>query len=108
EVIGTRNPNRPGLDIDDVFADLAAKETFSALFNGTGSPALSLPLGWSATGLPIGIQFVAAFGREDLLLRIGRVLETEIGWQHRQPPVHAGRAAATTDKTPQRQRATAC
>src|SRR5262249_30228762 len=40
EVIGTRDPNRPGLEIDDVFADLAPKETFSALFNGTGSPAL--------------------------------------------------------------------
>lgn len=91
EPIGTHNPNRPGLDIDDVFADLAPKETFSALFNGTGSPALSLPLGQNKTGLPIGIQFVAAFGREELLLRLGRVLEQEIGWHDQRPPVHVSR-----------------
>ena len=108
EVIGTRNPDRPGIEIDDVFADLAPKETFSALFNGTGAPALSLPLGWSGTGLPIGIQFVAAFGREDLLLQIGRLLELEIGWQRHQPPVHAGRPALRPDQQTERQQATTC
>lgn len=91
ETIGTHDPNRAGLDIDDVFADLASKETFSALFNATGSPALSLPVGWAGSGLPIGIQFVAAFGREDLLLRLGRVLETEIGWRQHRPAVHVSR-----------------
>jgi amidase len=91
EVIGTYDPNRPGLTIDDVFADLAPKETFSALFNGTGSPAMSLPLGQSKSGLPIGIQFVAAFGREDLLLRLGQVLEQDVNWRTRRPPVHVSR-----------------
>ncbi|MFZ5790180.1 MAG: amidase [Pseudomonadota bacterium] len=88
EPIGTHDPDRPGHTIDSVFEDLAPKETFSALFNGTGSPALSLPLGWTATGLPIGIQFVAAFGREDLLLRLARVLELEYAWGGRRPPLH--------------------
>jgi amidase len=88
EPIGTYNPARPGTTIDTFFADLAPKETFTALFNGTGSPALSLPLGHSKQGLPIGIQFIAAFGREDLLLRLAAVLEQEYRWQKRKPPIH--------------------
>jgi Asp-tRNA(Asn)/Glu-tRNA(Gln) amidotransferase A subunit family amidase len=50
-----------------------SKETFTALFNATGSPALSLPIAWTDAGLPIGIQFVAQFGREDVLLPLARV-----------------------------------
>lgn len=88
EPIGTYDPNRPGADIDRVFADLAPKETFSALFNGTGSPAMSLPLAWSESGLPIGIQFIAAFGREDRLLQLGAVLEAEYAWNKKRPTVH--------------------
>jgi hypothetical protein len=38
-------------------------------FNITGQPAISLPLHWSADGLPVGVQLVAAYGREDLQLR---------------------------------------
>jgi amidase len=88
EPVGTYNPARPGMTIDKIFEDLAPKETFSALFNGTGSPALSLPLGQSQQGLPIGIQFVAAFGREDLLLCLAAVLEQEVRWHERRPPIH--------------------
>lgn len=93
EPLGTHDPDRPGRDIDTVFADLAPKETFSALFNGTGSPAMSLPLGWTKTGMPIGVQFVAAFGRDDLLLRLGAVLEAEYAWQRRKPPIHITKTA---------------
>jgi amidase len=88
EKIGTFGPDRPGRTIDTFFDDLAPKETFTALFNGTGSPAMSLPLGWTTSGLPIGVQLIAAFGREDLLLRIGAVLEAEHAWARRRPPVH--------------------
>jgi amidase len=88
EPIGTHDPARAGMTVDKFFEDLAPKETFSALFNGTGSPALSLPLGQSAQGLPVGIQFVAAFGREDILLRLAAVLEQEYQWQKRRPPIH--------------------
>ena len=41
------------------------------MFNATGQPALSLPLGWPDDGLPRGVQFVAAYGREDVLVRLG-------------------------------------
>jgi amidase len=92
EPVGTYDPARPGTTVETFFADLAPKETFTALFNGTGSPALSLPLGQSKQGLPIGIQFIAAFGREDLLLRLAAVLEQEYRWQERKPPIHVSNA----------------
>ena len=91
EPIGTHDPNRPGHTIDSVFEDLAPKETFTALFNATGSPALSLPIAWTDAGLPIGIQFVAQFGREDVLLPLARVLEQDCKWEHRRPPVHVSK-----------------
>ncbi len=48
---------------------------FTALFNDTGLPAISVPLGRSASGLPVGIQFVAPMGGEGLLLSIAGQLE---------------------------------
>jgi amidase len=62
---------------------------FTPPFNGTGQPAISLPLHWNADGLPIGVQLVAAFGREDLLLRVAAQLEVAQPWSERRPPVHA-------------------
>lgn len=56
---------------------------FTAPFNATGQPACSIPLYRSAAGLPIGVQLVAAYGREDLLLRTAAELEAA------QPFVHA-------------------
>lgn len=61
---------------------------YTAQFNVTGQPAISLPLGWNEAGLPIGVQFVAAFGREDLLIRLASELEAAVGWADRVPPVH--------------------
>jgi amidase len=62
---------------------------FTIPFNVTGQPAMSLPLHWSADGLPIGVQLVAAFGREDLLLRVAAQLEADGAWRGRKPPLHA-------------------
>jgi amidase len=62
---------------------------FMTPFNMTGQPAISLPLCMSEDGLPIGIQFVAGFGKEDLLIRIASQLETAMPWGGRLPPVHA-------------------
>ncbi len=62
---------------------------FTPPFNVTGQPAVSLPLGWSAGGLPIGSQLVAAYGREDLLIRVASQLETARPWSARRPPVSA-------------------
>ena len=62
---------------------------FMIPFNITGQPAISLPLHWSDAGLPIGVQLVAAFGREDLLIRIAAQLEQAVPWAAKRPPVHA-------------------
>lgn len=58
---------------------------FTALLNAAGAPALSLPLGQSATGLPIGVQFAGAWGAERLLLELGRSIEEARPWQKLAP-----------------------
>jgi amidase len=62
---------------------------YTAQFNMTGQPAVSLPLHWSADGLPVGVQFVAGYGREDLLVRLATQLEQAAPWADRRPPVCA-------------------
>ncbi|MBM9838687.1 hypothetical protein JO861_19245 [Rhodococcus hoagii] len=49
-------------------------------FNSGGQPAISLPLGKDSTGLPLGVQLVAATGREDLLIRVASQLESAHPW----------------------------
>lgn len=61
--------------------------SFTGIFNATGQPAISLPIGWSESGLPIGIQFVAPIWREDLLFRIASSLEEALPWSDRRPPL---------------------
>ena len=63
---------------------------FTALFNITGQPAVSVPLHWTDQGVPVGVQLVAPFGREDLCLRIAAQLELAAPWADRAPPVFAG------------------
>jgi len=68
------------------FMHAASYVPFTAPFNVTGQPAMQLPLHMNAAGLPIGIQLVAAFGREDLLLRVASQLEQALPWSERRPP----------------------
>jgi amidase len=59
---------------------------FTSLFNVTGQPAISLPIHQDdATGLPVGVQMVAAPWREDLLLQLSRTLEVAHPWADRRP-----------------------
>lgn len=53
---------------------------YTSPFNVTGQPAISLPLHRTADGLPIGVQLVAAYGREDLLFALAAQLEAEVTW----------------------------
>ena len=62
---------------------------YTAQFNVTGQPAVSLPLHTSGDGLPVGVQLVAAYGREDVLVRLAAQLEQAAPWAERRPQVSA-------------------
>ena len=53
---------------------------FTAQFNVTGQPAVSVPLHRTPDGLPVGVQLVAGYGREDVLVRIAAQLEAAAPW----------------------------
>ncbi len=75
---------------DDPFATQAHTASlvpFTTHFNVTGQPAISLPLHVNEDGLPIGVQLVAAYGREDLLIQVAAQLEEAAPWSGRRPPV---------------------
>jgi amidase len=63
---------------------------FTAPFNTTGQPAMSVPLHWTPQGIPIGMQFAAKFNADGLLLRLARQLELAQNWTSRRPPVWSG------------------
>jgi len=65
----------------------AAFTGFTQSFNASGQPGISLPLHWNDDGLPIGVQLVAAYGREDLLLAVAGQLEAAHPWAGRRPSV---------------------
>ena len=73
----------------DAFMRSGALLAYTLPFNVTGQPAISLPLHMNDAGLPIGVQLVAAFGREDLLIRVASQLEQAVDWSARSPQVHA-------------------
>jgi amidase len=75
--------------IDGVFT----LSPFTPIANLTGQPSISLPLGESDDGLPVGVMVTAQTLREDLLLSVSAALESAIPWVHRRPPVHVGAAA---------------
>jgi amidase len=64
-----------------------AYSPFCAVFNASGQPAASLPLGWSKTGLPIGVHLAAAFGQDELLIALCAELERATPWLGKRAPM---------------------
>ncbi|MBW2390740.1 MAG: amidase [Deltaproteobacteria bacterium] len=85
--VGEMKPD-PGKPLD-AFMRSGALLPYTLPFNVTGQPAISLPLHVGETGLPIGVQLIAAFGREDLLIRVASQLEQALDWSARKPQIHA-------------------
>ena len=65
--------------------DIVAMAAFTALFNITGQPAVSLPLHVSASGLPVGVQIVAGAFRDAQLIRVASQIEEADPWAGRFP-----------------------
>ncbi len=85
----TVNGEPPPLGALDDGAAVATWMAYGAQFNVSGQPAVSLPLWTHPSGLPLGIQLVAAYGREDLLLRLSGRLERALPWADRWPATRA-------------------
>ncbi len=79
-------PNEDPSDIGRRMADISP---FTIPWNVAGNPAISLPLHLTRDGLPVGVQLVAAYGREDLLLRLAAQIEQAAPWSERHPRIHA-------------------
>ncbi|MCD5993481.1 amidase [Pseudomonas sp. CDFA 602] len=93
----TREPVRLGeLVLEDICTSLDellelyhSYSPFTALFNASGQPAMSVPLSWSARGLPMGAHFAGRFGDENTLLALAAQLERAQPWRNRVPSVNA-------------------
>lgn len=71
----------------DKMAEKSLERTpFTQLANLTGLPAMSVPLHWTPDGLPLGCQFIAPFGAEDVLFRLAGQLERARPWFEKRPP----------------------
>lgn len=91
--IGDYNRRQSTLDGLGWVAHVFERSPFTAVANVAGLPAMSVPLVVDdQTGLPIGSQFMASFGREGLLFRLAGQVERARPWGHRTPPVWAGTA----------------
>jgi amidase len=82
--------DRRSADAPAVFRRASEFVPFTPLFNATGQPAVSLPLHWNDSGLPIGVQLAGRFGDEATLLRLAAQLEEARPWAERTPPAWAG------------------
>lgn len=80
--LGELGPDKPASEVSarsDVLSE------FLAPWNMTGQPAISVPVHVTETDLPIGVQLVGAFGREDLLVELATSLEESVRWFNRRP-----------------------
>ncbi|HHY16154.1 MAG TPA: amidase [Firmicutes bacterium] len=80
-LIGEWNPNNR----KNTFRGFGQHFPVTPMYNLTGLPAISLPLGWTDSGLPVGMQFGARFADEATLLQLSRQLEIARPWKDKRP-----------------------
>lgn len=73
----------PGIGFQEWGARVAVFSPFTQMANWTGQPSMSVPLGQSREGLPIGVMFTARYGEEALLFRLAGQLERAQPWNAR-------------------------
>jgi amidase len=87
--LGELDQDRKGMTAMEWTRQVFSYVPFTPLFNATGQPAISLPLHWTAGGVPVGVQIAGRFGDEATLLRLAAQLEQARPWAAKRPPVHA-------------------
>ncbi len=85
--IGTLSPDHSYESLHDAVRRYVP---YTPIENAAGAPAISLPMGFSRDGLPIGMQFTTRPGGERVLLELAYELEHIVGWHRRRPPLWVG------------------
>ena len=85
--LGLLNSNNTSIDAVEWTEQIFTYAPFTNLFNATGQPSISLPIGWSNEGLPIGMQFTGRFADETTLLQLAAQLEEAKPWKEKKPPI---------------------
>lgn len=80
----------PTVDFDMLYQCTVDYVAYTPVHNAAGTPAISVPLGMSKSGLPIGSQFAAAKGNDAMLLALAYELEAAAPWIDRHPPLFVG------------------
>jgi aspartyl-tRNA(Asn)/glutamyl-tRNA(Gln) amidotransferase subunit A len=94
DAIVTANGLTPAPRFDEFPADVPPKMTLQTMpFNVTGNPTLAIPTGFSASGLPLGMQIVGRAFDEPTVLRIGAAYEAAAGWIEKRPSLTSQAAA---------------
>jgi amidase len=89
--VGSFDQNDPSYDtLDKWFDAVFPTVNYTPVFNVTGQPSISVPLGESSDGLPLGVMLSAQALRDDTLIRVAAQLEQAMPWADRLPPVRAG------------------
>ncbi len=87
--IGQLDANHQEINAREWTEQIFTYAPFTNLFNATGQPSISLPLGWSESGLPIGMQFTGKFADETTLLQLASQLEEAKPWKDKHPNIHS-------------------
>lgn len=85
--VGVLSPHAAWADQRDHLVDYAG---YCWIDNFAGTPSISLPMGFSDNGLPIGVQFATRPGGEALLLALAYQVEIAVEWSHNKPPLWVG------------------